>query len=90
MKLADIARDDPGCRHVWEMLDALGDEDPGPAALSEIAGHFAQCSRCIEAEAALDELLALYRKEDCPPAPSGVEERLLEAMLSTRGPVDAQ
>lgn len=70
----------PECRHVWQLIDALGDGDPTPEALEEISEHFARCVKCGDAEASLEEMLAMYRAESTPPIPARVEQHLLDCM----------
>ena len=75
-----IRGESPECRHVWTLIDALADEDPSPDALAEIGEHFARCVKCADAEASLEEVLALYRSDGAAPVPAGVEQRLLDCM----------
>ncbi|MEO8287012.1 MAG: hypothetical protein ABI670_11320 [Chloroflexota bacterium] len=74
----------PECRHVWEMIDALGDADAGSTAMDEILEHFARCAKCMDAEASLEDVLALYRKQttSLEPIPPQLEQRLLEFMCT--------
>ena len=81
----------PECRHVWALIDALGEGDPSPQALAEIGDHFAQCAGCAEAEQSLEELLVRYRGPGNISIPGGLEERLLDCLCGGKkepgGPV---
>ena len=74
----------PECRHVWALIDALGEEDPSPQALAEIAGHFAECANCTGAEQSLEEVLVLYRSQENISIPGGLEQRLLDCLCDGR------
>jgi hypothetical protein len=80
MQQAGIRGTKPECAHVWALIDALGDEDPSPGALAEIAEHFSSCASCAGAERSLEELLVLYRSQENIPIPGGLEQRLLDCM----------
>jgi len=71
---------EPGCRRVVEILRALGEADPLPEHVEQIAGHFAECTRCMDAEAALEQVMAIYRREAGTPVSPELERRLLECL----------
>jgi hypothetical protein len=70
----------PDCRRVVDMLQGLGEADPSPERMDEIATHFAECARCMDAEAALEQVMALYRREAGAPVSPELERRLLECL----------
>jgi hypothetical protein len=71
---------EPDCRRVVDMLQALGEADPSPEHVEQIAGHFAECARCMDAEAALEQVMAIYRREAGTPVSAELERRLLECV----------
>jgi hypothetical protein len=71
---------EPGCRRVVDMLHVLGEADPSPEHIEEIAGHFAECARCMDAEAALEQVMAIYRREAGTPVSPDLERRLLQCV----------
>jgi hypothetical protein len=76
----DKASMEPDCRRVVDMLEALGEADPSPEHIEQIAGHFAECARCMDAEAALEQVMAIYRREAGTPVSPELERRLLECL----------
>ena len=70
----------PDCRRVVDMLHDLGEADPSPEHVEQIAGHFAECARCMDAEAALEQVMAIYRGEAGAPVSPELERRLLECL----------
>jgi hypothetical protein len=68
------------CRRVLELLDSLGDGDPGPGVAEAIAHHFDGCARCLGAEASVERLLAAYREDGRVSLPAGLEQRILDCM----------
>lgn len=72
------------CRHVWEMIDALGDEETSPQAVAAIAEHFAHCADCAGAEQSLEEVLVLYRSQENISIPGGLEQRLLDCLCGEK------
>ena len=71
---------EPDCRRVVDMLHVLGEADPSPERIEEIAGHFAECARCMDAEAALEQVMAIYRREAGTPVSPDLERRLLQCV----------
>jgi hypothetical protein len=71
---------EPDCRRVVDMLHILGEADPSPERIEEIAGHFAECARCMDAEAALEQVMAIYRREAGTPVSPDLERRLLQCV----------
>ena len=76
----DSEQMEPGCRRVVDMLHVVGEADPSPEHIEEIAGHFTECARCMDAEAALEQVMAIYRREAGAPVSPELERRLLECV----------
>ena len=80
------------CERALQLLARLNKSgaEADSALVQEIVDHFDRCPRCRKEEEAVEELVSRYRafgSSDGPAIPSGLEQRLLEAVCGKYGEV---